>query len=1334
MRTFFTAGDSPEGSSGLDLHILHAEAGVVHLPSREIMLQGMYSRAGSDLVITTPEDGKFVVKGFFLTDPPPSLTDGSETHISGEITAQFAGPIAPMQYAGQAAAAGLVVGQVRSVSGTVMVTHADGSTVILKVGDLVYQDDVVETAAGANCGLVFVDGTTLALSENGEMLLDEMVYNPATKGGKATLQLISGAAAFVSGTIAKSGQDNMTFKMPVGTIGIRGTKVFLQLDPATGDVTILNRPTGVDAQGNITAGEIFLTLPNGQVIGSMTAGNGGWQWNPTQGGAPVAVQLSEAQVNAIAAGVENSVNQMQQDLQANPPPVQTGAIPGTPGAPGTTVAADGTTTPTPQAGDGTVTTTTTAADGTTTTATTGTITAPTPVQTTFNVGPVQVVNNTPATDTGTAVQPTTTPPPPAVVPPPPPPVILPAEFSITGGGTVTDQSAGVVEFTIVRAGNTTVAGSVSYTAGGGSATSGTDYGAVSGSVDFLPGETSKTIIVPILANGRSEGEENFTVTLSGNSAGTIITGGAAAVVISADPPLPTLSINSVTVSDTSPGTATLTVTRSGAVYAPSTVSFSSGNGSANAGSDYSGVTGTISFAANQTTASISIPILANTTPLKFSNQEGVETFTVTLTGATDATITNGVGTVTIAADPVVGQATFSVSDGGGGEGGSASVTITRGGDTQGEVSVDYSTADGSAGGSDYSGGGGTLVFAAGEVSKTISFGIANDGNSPVEGAETFTVSLSNPDGGTIASGTGTVTISADTPPVVVVVPEPDPDPATITINDVSVSDASPGTATFTVTRSGDTSGAVDVTYTTVQGSATAGTDFGTQSGTIHFAPGVIHVSVAIDIFDDSTGESAESFSVLLTGVTGNATIADTSGVATIAADAKLIVQDTKFLNRGFLRVEAAPHQAVIDIQSGGAFYNNQNTNLGSIDLVANSTSDYGRLAIHGDAHLTGVLVLSGSGYTAPTVGDSYTPLSWTGDRLDMFDDINGIVSSSGLKAWLPEFGAYDLTLTAVNVTHTEADLVGSDLTGTSGNDVMIGSDNPDNLMGDSGNDLLIGGLGNDVFYGDAGNDVLVGGLGGIDTADFSNESSSITIENGLSSGGSSGNDVLIGIEKIIGTNYNDSIITGWRDDGIDGGAGNDYLNGAAGHDTIYGGDGNDIIYGSAGADALWGDDFADTFSGNDTIYGGDGQDTIRGGQGNDTIIGGESGDELYGGAGIDQFVYLTTDYSEGNDYIQDFQVGTDKIVLNSDTFDFTMIDASNFAVMSGSPFNGSNLSVANTAWDSGHATLIYDPTGNGTLFYDADGNASNSYTVIVTSMNNVVLGSSDIQLSSYGTV
>lgn len=210
--------------------------------------------------MTSQENGTFTVKGFFLTDPLPALTAGDGTTIHGDVAAQFAGSIAPGQYAGQAGALGAPIGQVRSLSaaGTVTVTHSDGTPAVLKVGDPLYLDDSIETSVGANVGITLIDGTSLALDQSGELVLDELVYNPADKSGKATISLVSGAAQFISGTIAKSGQDNMTFKTLVGTVGIRGTKVYVDFNPTTGDVTILNRPTGTDAQGNDTASTIAL--------------------------------------------------------------------------------------------------------------------------------------------------------------------------------------------------------------------------------------------------------------------------------------------------------------------------------------------------------------------------------------------------------------------------------------------------------------------------------------------------------------------------------------------------------------------------------------------------------------------------------------------------------------------------------------------------------------------------------------------------------------------------------------------------------------------------------------------------------------------------------------------------------------------------------------------------------------------------------------------------------------------------------------------------------------------------------------------------------------------
>ncbi len=501
MRTLFGPGDSPLGSSSSDLgpHILHADSGTVLIPSRDILLQSMYARNGADLVLNSPENGKFVVKGFFLSDTPPVLTDGHGAVIAGDQAILFAGSLAPDQYAGQTSATGASIGQVRSLIGVAQVTRADG--------------------------------TTLALGEKGELVLDELVYDPTNKdANKQVLQLVSGAAEFVSGSIAKSGQDHMTFKTPVGTIGIRNTRVFASFDPVTGDVTILNRPTGVDTAGNITAGEIVLTLPNGQVIGNMTSSNGGWQWNPTQGQVPQSVQLTDAQVSGVIAGVEGVVSnlqtQQQQQQQQNTQPggaqdqggAQGGAQGGTPdaGANGTTT--DGTT-GAPAPGDGA------AAPATGD----GAAVAP-PTTTTVTV------TNT-ATNTTTTTTTTT-------------PVVTPATFSLDGGGTVSDQSPNVMVFTITRGGNTTISASVNYAANSGSATSGSDFGAVSGTLTFAAGETSRQVIVPIFAVGRTELDETFTFSIDGASSGSSIAGNASATVtIPADLALPTLSINSVTVSD-----------------------------------------------------------------------------------------------------------------------------------------------------------------------------------------------------------------------------------------------------------------------------------------------------------------------------------------------------------------------------------------------------------------------------------------------------------------------------------------------------------------------------------------------------------------------------------------------------------------------------------------------------------------------------------------------------------------------------------------------------------------------------------------------------------------
>ena len=150
-----------------------------------------------------------------------------------------------------------------------------------------------------------------------------------------------------------------------------------------------------------------------------------------------------------------------------------------------------------------------------------------------------------------------------------------------------------------------------------------------------------------------------------------------------------------------------------------------------------------------------------------------------------------------------------------------SCTVTLSTSSTLPVSVDYSTANGTAtAGADYTAVNGTLNFAPGETVKNILVPIIND--TMDEPSETFFVNLSNATNSTIldAQGQGTIT-------------DNDAAPA-LSINDVAVAEGDTGTtnATFTVTLSAASGFTVTVNYATADGTAAAGSDYQSTSGTL----------------------------------------------------------------------------------------------------------------------------------------------------------------------------------------------------------------------------------------------------------------------------------------------------------------------------------------------------------------------------------------------------------------------------------------------------------------------------------------------------------------------
>jgi hypothetical protein len=179
--------------------------------------------------------------------------------------------------------------------------------------------------------------------------------------------------------------------------------------------------------------------------------------------------------------------------------------------------------------------------------------------------------------------------------------------------------------------------------------------------------------------------------------------------------------------------------------------------------------------------------------------EASETATLTLSNASNASISDATGTLTIVDDDTaptisIGDVTFTETTG------NATLTVTLSKVSGQDVTVDYATSNGTAtAGTDYTAGTGTVTIPAGSTTATFNVGVTGD--SLDEANETINVTISNPTGATISDNTGVVTINDDD------------DAPSLSINNVSYTESgSAGNATFTVTLSAASGKDVEVDY------------------------------------------------------------------------------------------------------------------------------------------------------------------------------------------------------------------------------------------------------------------------------------------------------------------------------------------------------------------------------------------------------------------------------------------------------------------------------------------------------------------------------------------
>lgn len=444
------------------------------------------------------------------------------------------------------------------------------------------------------------------------------------------------------------------------------------------------------------------------------------------------------------------------------------------------------------------------------------------------------------------------------------------QLQLTASAYSVGEGGGSTTVMVSRAGGSDGAVTVDYAVSGGTATSGIDYQATSGTLMWANGDaTNKSFVIPVTDDADVEGDETANIVLSAPGGGAALGNPSSAqlTIVENDIAMPgAIALTSAAYSVSETGTSiSIQVLRVNGADGAATVDFAASAGTAADGADFQAISGTLNWADGDGAAkTFDITILDD------ALLEGDETVIIDLSNATGAALGSVVAaTLTIVDDESVtpGTLQLSMTDFIASEGaGAVIVTVTRTGGTVGAVSADYTTSDGSAtAGSDYQAANGTLNWPDGGADAQ-TFAIMLIDDALAEAAETVAITLTAVGGGAALGMPVNATLTIGDNDIF--------NAGSLQLSSASYSVAEgAGSATISVSRSGGSDGAVSVDYSTAAGSATAGTDFTSASGTLSWADGDSATKTfQVSIVDDIVVESSETVQVTLSGPQGGVAV------------------------------------------------------------------------------------------------------------------------------------------------------------------------------------------------------------------------------------------------------------------------------------------------------------------------------------------------------------------------------------------------------------------------------------------------------------------------------
>lgn len=420
---------------------------------------------------------------------------------------------------------------------------------------------------------------------------------------------------------------------------------------------------------------------------------------------------------------------------------------------------------------------------------------------------------------------------------------------------------------------------IRYETSDGTAVAGQDYVRSTGTITIPAGKTTARIAIPILPDGRAEGNETFKVTLFDATDNVVLDRRQGTAVLVDDDIAPLLSVGDVSVLEGTSGnsTAIFSVYLSSPSSQTLVVRYSTSEGTAAAGTDFTPVSGLLTFLPGETTKTIPVAITTDALP------EPNELLSLDIFGAVGANLGRSRGTGTIIDDDSLQISVSDVTIREGNSGTTNAVfTVSLTSATSSDVTVTYFTADGTAfNPTDYLARSGQVTIPAGQLSAT--FAVPVVGNTISQDNRTFVVNLSNPTLG--------VSMRKDRGYGVILDDDASAN-ATLTVSDAQAVEGdvvglpAPGGSnpmTFNVTLPYPLATAVTVGYATNDGTAVANVDYTPVTGTLTIPAGQTTRPIVVNTIPNRQGGGTRQFSLVLSNAQG-ASLARGTGIGTIVDD------------------------------------------------------------------------------------------------------------------------------------------------------------------------------------------------------------------------------------------------------------------------------------------------------------------------------------------------------------------------------------------------------------------------------------------------------------------